>query len=133
MNMMINRDTEPRENDGEGFVSDLDDKTKKAAFSILSEVTGHGYERMQKTIESVSDIRLPYKHCMDKEWPPIDAISITPLDSSYDESAGFHTLGINCTTEEGSDFALSSNMPNDWTLDENAAVLVTSQRKKVTM
>eukprot|EP00957_Ditylum_brightwellii_P124026 9453920-Ditylum_brightwellii.AAC.1 len=113
MNMMINRDTEPREDDGEGFVSNLDGKTKKAAFSVLSEATGHGYERIQKNIESVSHIRLPSKYYMDKECPPIDAISIIPLDSSYDESARFHNLDTNCTTEGGSYFSLSSNMPND--------------------
>eukprot|EP00957_Ditylum_brightwellii_P146799 11175586-Ditylum_brightwellii.AAC.1 len=67
---------------------------------------------------------------MDKKHPPIDAISITPLDSSYDDSAGLYTLDTNCTTEGGPDLALSSNMPNDWTFDEDSAVLVTSQKKK---
>eukprot|EP00957_Ditylum_brightwellii_P060751 4612555-Ditylum_brightwellii.AAC.1 len=67
---------------------------------------------------------------MDKERPPIDALSITPLDSSYDESAWFHTLDTNHTTEGGPAFALSSNMPNDWTFDEDTAVMVTPQREK---
>eukprot|EP00957_Ditylum_brightwellii_P178379 13586586-Ditylum_brightwellii.AAC.1 len=102
--MVINRDTEPREDAGEGLVSDLDDETKKAAFSILSEATGG--------------------------TSPIDTMSIAPLDSSYDESVGFCTLGINCTTEGGPNFALSSKMPNDWTFDEDTAVLITSQRRK---
>eukprot|EP00957_Ditylum_brightwellii_P134316 10240132-Ditylum_brightwellii.AAC.1 len=67
---------------------------------------------------------------MDKEHPPIDAISITPLDSSYDKSAGFGTLDTNCTTEGGPNFALSSNMPNDWTFEKDATVLITSKREK---
>eukprot|EP00957_Ditylum_brightwellii_P007489 566634-Ditylum_brightwellii.AAC.1 len=67
---------------------------------------------------------------MDKECPPIDAISISPLDFSYDKTAGFHHLDTNCTTEGGPDFALSFNMPNDWTFDKGTAVLVMSQRGK---
>eukprot|EP00957_Ditylum_brightwellii_P052528 3983512-Ditylum_brightwellii.AAC.1 len=35
MNMMIHRDTEPREDYGEELVSNLDDEAKKDAFSIL--------------------------------------------------------------------------------------------------
>eukprot|EP00957_Ditylum_brightwellii_P156927 11943780-Ditylum_brightwellii.AAC.2 len=48
MNMMIHRDTEAREDDTERLVSELDGDTMKAAFGILSEATGHGYERIQK-------------------------------------------------------------------------------------
>eukprot|EP00957_Ditylum_brightwellii_P173481 13208043-Ditylum_brightwellii.AAC.1 len=57
-------------------------------------------------------------------------MSITPLDSSYDESAGFGTLDTNCMTEGGPDFVFSSNMQNDWTFTEDIAVLITPQRGK---
>eukprot|EP00957_Ditylum_brightwellii_P064964 4928369-Ditylum_brightwellii.AAC.1 len=35
MNMMVHRDTEAREDNAEGLVSELDDDTMKAAFGIL--------------------------------------------------------------------------------------------------
>eukprot|EP00957_Ditylum_brightwellii_P104281 7943046-Ditylum_brightwellii.AAC.1 len=60
---------------------------------------------MQNIIESVSHIKHLSKYYMDKECPPIDAMSIAPLNSSDDESAEFCTLDANCTTEEGPHFA----------------------------
>eukprot|EP00957_Ditylum_brightwellii_P089830 6841148-Ditylum_brightwellii.AAC.1 len=46
MNIMIHRNTEAREDDTEGLVSELDDEKMKAAFDILSEATGSGYVRI---------------------------------------------------------------------------------------
>eukprot|EP00957_Ditylum_brightwellii_P040264 3047128-Ditylum_brightwellii.AAC.1 len=87
MNMMIRRDTGAREDDTEGLVSELDDDTMKATFSILSEATGHGYERIGKRLEFISDVKFPSKYILDKERPPIERMIITPLKFPYDESA----------------------------------------------
>eukprot|EP00957_Ditylum_brightwellii_P127311 9707489-Ditylum_brightwellii.AAC.1 len=99
MNMMICRDTEAREDDTDGSVSELDDDTMKSAFGILSEATGHGYERIRKRLELVSDVKFSSKYILDKEQPPIKRMIITPLKSPHDESAGFGNNDINCTTE----------------------------------
>eukprot|EP00957_Ditylum_brightwellii_P089951 6850076-Ditylum_brightwellii.AAC.1 len=61
----------------------------KAAFGILGEATGRGYERMQKKLELVSDVEFQSKYTLDKERPPIERMIITPLKSPYFESAGF--------------------------------------------
>eukprot|EP00957_Ditylum_brightwellii_P002005 154517-Ditylum_brightwellii.AAC.1 len=59
--MMIRRDTEARGDNTEGLVSKLDDDTMKAAFGILGEATGCGYERILKKLEFVSDVKFPSK------------------------------------------------------------------------
>eukprot|EP00957_Ditylum_brightwellii_P204299 15338579-Ditylum_brightwellii.AAC.1 len=65
------RDTEARDDDADGLVGEMNDDKKKTAFGILSKATGHGYERIWKTIKLVSNLQLSSKHIMDKEHPPI--------------------------------------------------------------
>eukprot|EP00957_Ditylum_brightwellii_P195088 14864676-Ditylum_brightwellii.AAC.1 len=108
MNMMIRRDIEAREDNTDGLVSELDDDTMKAAFDILSETTGHGYERMQKRLELVSDVNFQSKYILDKEQPPIKRMIITPLKSPHYESAGFGNKDTNCTAEGETDILILS-------------------------
>eukprot|EP00957_Ditylum_brightwellii_P056865 4311128-Ditylum_brightwellii.AAC.1 len=68
---MVQRDTEARDNNVDGLVNEMDDDKKKAAFGIVSKATGHGYERIQKTIKVVSNHKLSSKYIMDKEQQPI--------------------------------------------------------------
>eukprot|EP00957_Ditylum_brightwellii_P103429 7881166-Ditylum_brightwellii.AAC.1 len=87
--MMMHRDTEAREDDTEGLVSELDNYTMKAAFGILSEATGRGYERIQERLKLITDVKFKSKYVLDKEQPPIERMTITLLKSPLDESAGF--------------------------------------------
>eukprot|EP00957_Ditylum_brightwellii_P113292 8638507-Ditylum_brightwellii.AAC.1 len=75
----------------------------KAAFGILSEATGRGYERIRKRLEFVSDVKSPSKYILDKEQSPIKRIIITPLKSPHDESAGFGHNDTNFTNEGETD------------------------------
>eukprot|EP00957_Ditylum_brightwellii_P044962 3410487-Ditylum_brightwellii.AAC.1 len=86
-NMMIQRDTEPRDNDRYGLVSDIDERTKKATFGMLSEATGLGYERIRKLIEGVANIKLPSMYYIAKDWPLIKGMKIVPFNTSNDEGA----------------------------------------------
>eukprot|EP00957_Ditylum_brightwellii_P080893 6153286-Ditylum_brightwellii.AAC.1 len=46
---MMRLDTEAREGDRDDLVADLDEKTRRLAYSILSEVTSHGCEQIWKS------------------------------------------------------------------------------------
>eukprot|EP00957_Ditylum_brightwellii_P050835 3854782-Ditylum_brightwellii.AAC.1 len=48
MNMMIHQDTEARDDDAEGLISELDENTKKEVFGIWNEAMGCDYERIRK-------------------------------------------------------------------------------------
>eukprot|EP00957_Ditylum_brightwellii_P008674 658443-Ditylum_brightwellii.AAC.1 len=51
INIMIQRDTEVRDdNDDDGLTKEADEKAKKAAVCTLSKSTGRGYERIRKSI-----------------------------------------------------------------------------------
>eukprot|EP00957_Ditylum_brightwellii_P089490 6814567-Ditylum_brightwellii.AAC.1 len=104
----------------------------KAAFGILSETTGHGYERIQKRLELVTDVKFPSKYILDKEWPPIERMIITPLKSPNDGSAGFGNNVTNCTTEGETDNLILScgKIGSDWKFDKNIALMVASQKKE---
>eukprot|EP00957_Ditylum_brightwellii_P130132 9926220-Ditylum_brightwellii.AAC.1 len=132
MNMMICKDTEAREGDTEGLVSELENDTLKAAFGILSEATGHGYKRIWKRLELVSDVKFPSKCLLDMEQPPIERMIITSLKSPHDESVGFGNNDTNCTTDRETDSLILScgEMGTDWKFDENIALMVASQRKE---
>eukprot|EP00957_Ditylum_brightwellii_P104384 7949973-Ditylum_brightwellii.AAC.1 len=63
-------DTEEREGNREGFVAELDEKTRHAAYSILSEATSRGYEQIQKSFA--------------QDRPSVEKMDIVPINSPYD-------------------------------------------------
>eukprot|EP00957_Ditylum_brightwellii_P089859 6843329-Ditylum_brightwellii.AAC.1 len=85
--MMIQRDTEARDDNDDVLIKEADEKSKQAAVSILSKSTGWGYKWIRKSITNVCNIKLPSKYIMDKEMPAVEKIEIVLTGSTYDECA----------------------------------------------
>eukprot|EP00957_Ditylum_brightwellii_P127476 9721006-Ditylum_brightwellii.AAC.1 len=85
INMMIQRDTEARDDYDDGLIKEDDENLKQAAVSILSKSTGQGYKQIQKSIANVCNVKLLSKYIMDKEWSAVQKMEIFPAGSTYDE------------------------------------------------
>eukprot|EP00957_Ditylum_brightwellii_P053263 4038735-Ditylum_brightwellii.AAC.1 len=64
-------DTEARKGYRDGLVAELNEKTRHAAYSILSEATSRGYEQIPKSFAQVSDVKLPLMFHIKKDRPSV--------------------------------------------------------------
>jgi hypothetical protein len=130
--MMIQRNTEARDDDDDGLIKEADEKSKQTAVSILSESTGWGCEQIGKSIANVCNVKLPFKYIMDKERPAVEKMEIVPAGSTYDKCALQCGISdINCTSEgePATALSLSARMPSDWKFSEDEACIIVSKRK----